>query len=110
MTVALLVDGTALFLATRTLEREKNLDYLALDQRVRMAAKVKSFDLALFFTSFDPNNDGQRKFLAFVNDRLGWNVDSVHTNEAVLRPPPSVSGDVVEPRPFVRFDARIAFC
>lgn len=110
MSTALLVDGTALFLSSRTLEREKNLDYLSLDQRLKIAARVKSFDLALFFTSFDPNNDGQRKFLGFVNDRLGWTVDAVHTNEAVLRPPASTSIDSVEVRPFVRFDARIAFC
>ena len=110
MSTALLGDGTALFLASRTLERDKNLDYVALDQRLKMVARVKSFDLALFFTSFDPNNDGQRKFLGFVNDRLGWTVDAVHTNEALLRPVATGDSDTGEFRPFVRFDARIAFC
>lgn len=110
MTTALLADLTALFLASRTLEREKNLDYLRLDQCLKNEARVKSFDFALVFTSFDPNNEGQRKFLDFVGDRLGWTVDRVHTNDAILRPPTSTSLDVAEARPFVRFDARIAFC
>src|SRR5437868_1662257 len=83
---ALLVDGTALFLASRLLKGDRNLDYVRLADCLKRAGRVQAFDLAIMFTSFDRNNEGQTKFLDFVDNRLHWSIDAVPMSEAALRP------------------------
>lgn len=75
-TAALLIDGTALYLRSKDIGIER-LNYEALDRFLKQQLEVRSFSPALFFTAFDPANEGQEKFLSFLKTRLGWFVEAI---------------------------------
>lgn len=103
---ALLVDGTALYFRSKE-ERSERLDYEALNDRLLASAQVSAFDPALFFTTYDPSNEGQNKFLSFVRARLGWTTETRPVWEADPLPRDAPRSD--KSNAFVRFDAPIAF-
>jgi len=107
---ALLVDGTALFFALRSLAPGSSLDYFRLDQFLKASIPgLSSWATALFFTSWDRGNDGQRKFLEFIESRFRWKVDRVPTHDAVVCPPIRSADGSDEVPAFIRFDSRISF-
>jgi hypothetical protein len=106
---ALLADGSALFFTTRALGGDKPLDYRRLEERLKEEYRLKSFDVTLFFTAYNLANESQQKFLAFIRDTMRWTLDAVPWFEAVVPPSTYTTLEGNEPRPFIRFDARIAF-
>lgn len=103
--VALLVDGSALFLASRHIDATRTLDYRALSSHLLAAVGAGSFSPAVFWTSFDPANEGQSKFLDFISTQLRWSVEAVPVQEAVA---PSGPGQP-NAMPMIRFGERIAY-
>ena len=110
---ALLVDGTAQYLAAKIASPKGRFKYDAMLDILRAARKVSRFDLAIHFTSFHPSNDGQTSFLKYIGEWVM--VDAVPVSEAVLAtmtPMGSIgdSADASTHPAYIRFDARIAFC
>jgi len=105
--LALLIDGTALFLALKYLG-EASLNYIALLELIREECEACDWPPkpAYFFTSADPLNTGQSKFHSFLEDRAGIQVvecapkDSNTINQ-LLQP-----GDATN---WTRFDALISY-
>lgn len=112
--VALLIDGSALFLKTRARLAQRHqsarLDYTKLDQLMRrqagLAAEGENFDPAIFFTTVDRSNDGQVKFLKVI-EQLGWDVEALPLWEADPFPRDAVFAE--GRNEFIRFDSSIAF-
>ncbi|MBI5137683.1 MAG: hypothetical protein HZA24_10185 [Nitrospirae bacterium] len=105
---AVLIDGTALYFRTKQ-ERGERLDYAALDRHLRQKSGAEAFQPAIFFTSFDPANEGQTKFHNFLRTQLGWRTEESPVWEAdpALKDAP---GDRSERHnEFIRFDAPISF-
>src|SRR5262245_52435824 len=106
---ALIVDGSALFYTSRVVGDNKPLDYRRLDELLRHNESVASFDIRLFFTAYDPANEGQGKFLDFIAKVMDWDVEAVPVPEAIVVPPTVTTYEGTQPRPYIRFDSRIAF-
>lgn len=105
-----MTDGSALFLSFKFLEATKPLDYRRLEELLKEQLRLKSFDLSIFFTAFDPANEGQLKFLGFIRDVMKWSVEAAPISEAIVTPPTVTTIEANQSRPYIRFDARIAFC
>lgn len=105
---AALIDGTALYFRSRE-GRGERLDYEALNRTLLERAKVSSFDPALFFTTYDAQNEGQAKFLAFLRSRLHWKDEPrpVWDADPLPKDAPWERGE--RRNEFIRFDAPIAF-
>src|SRR5262245_53678939 len=105
---ALLVDGTAVYFRSREVRGEDRLDYEALNRVLLTEAGASSFDPALFFTTYDAQNEGQQKFLAFLQTRLGWDPEPRPVWDADPIPD-RARWDRSERNEFIRFDAAIAY-
>ncbi len=115
---AVLIDGSALFLASRAPE-ERRLNYLALrDLLVREVEGLKDPSAAndsiwTMWTAADPSNLGQAKFLEFAEQRLSWHVRRTLPWQAFMIEPDALFGisgsDAVKASRLMRFDAQIAF-
>lgn len=116
---AVLVDGSALFLASRTLE-ERKLNYFALMDILTnhpdlpgLAASGEASDcIWTMWTAADPRNSGQTKFLDFVEQQLRWEVRGILPYQAYMVEPEVLFGLGELPpkaKRLIRFDAQIAF-
>jgi hypothetical protein len=115
-----LIDGSALFLASSgRFSEPRRLNYFALvdllESRVPSlhAATADGGDsLWTMWTSADPSNSGQTKFLEFAQQRLRWQVRSVLPSQAFIVEPDALFGigsDGTKAGRLTRFDASIAF-
>lgn len=106
--VAVLIDGTALYFRSRE-GRSERLDYEALDRVLRAKAQVTGFNPAIFFTTYDPTNEGQSKFLTFLRSRLQWAIETRPVWDADPLPRDAPWERSERRNEFIRFDAPIAF-
>lgn len=114
---AVLIDGSALFLAVRTLYENTSLNYRALIEilveTVRGLHRPTSITRPpwVMWTSASPQNQGQVRFLEFVENELSWEVRRVSPVDSYMVEPVSVLGlsDSRAASRLVRFDASIAF-
>lgn len=104
---ALLIDGTAVYFRSREGHSER-LDYEGFNRVLLAEAGVTSFDPALFFTTYDAQNEGQAKFLNFLQSRLAWEPEPRPVWEADPLPE-RARWDRSERNEFIRFDASIAY-
>ena len=103
---AILVDGSSLFFAARALFPDRNLNYHALNELIH--ARVGSDGLAkpaLLFSSIDPGNDKQQKFVEFIEHQLHWDVQRIQPHDATICNP-LLTDSVFRS---IRFDAWIAY-
>jgi hypothetical protein len=105
---AALVDGTALYFRSRE-GRSDRLDYEALNRVLTEKAGVSSFDPALFFTTYDAQNEGQAKFLTFLRTRIHWKDEPRPVWDADPLPKDAPWERSERRNEFIRFDAPIAF-
>jgi hypothetical protein len=120
---AVLVDGSALFLASRLhgegAEGSPRLDYNALidvlTREVEGLLRPMTSDDSVWvmWTAASPNNEGQTKFLDFVARELHWEVRRYFPSQAFVFEPASVfgigGGEGTKTSRLIRFDAQIAF-
>jgi len=107
---AVLIDGTAVYFRSREGRSESGrLDYEGLNQHLLKKAGVASFDPALLFTAFDPQNEGQSKFLSFLRSRLKWEVEARPVWDADPLPKDAPWEKSERRSEFIRFDASISF-
>lgn len=109
-TAAALIDGTALYFRSREGRSEgERLNYEALDDHLLSKCRVNEFDPAIFFTTYDSQNEGQGKFLSFVRNRLEWQAETrpVWDADPLPKDAPWERGE--RRNEFIRFDASIAF-
>ncbi len=116
---AVLIDGSALFLAARSIQEDRSLDYRALVQILLEC--VQSLEPPrpdrggspwVMWTSASPQNPGQTKFLHFAERELNWEVRSFAPADSFMVEPSTILGISADPRSagrLVRFDASIAF-
>jgi hypothetical protein len=107
---AVLIDGTAIYFRAREGRSEgERLDYEELSRYLRERAGVPNFDPAIFFTTYDAQNEGQAKFLSFVRNRLQWEPETrpVWDADPLPKDAPWERGE--RRNEFIRFDAPIAF-
>lgn len=116
---AVLIDGSALFLASASRIMDgRRLNYFALIELLTrqiqgLRAPGESADsIWTMWTSADPSNAGQSKFLEFAEQRLRWQVRaSMPWQSFVIEPEAlfGVNADAAKSGRLVRFDAPIAF-
>ncbi|HEY7244095.1 MAG TPA: hypothetical protein VH678_09460 [Xanthobacteraceae bacterium] len=107
---AALIDGTALYFRSREgrSEQSERLDYEALNRKLIDVSGAVSFEPAIFFTTYDAQNENQAKFLAFLQTRLRWQIEPRPVWEA--DPLPKEAWERGERRSeYIRFDSSIAF-
>ena len=111
--VAALIDGTALYFRSRE-GRSERLDYEALNRELltrdaNPRSQIASFEPALFFTTSDTQNEGQQKFLTFLQSRIRWTVEPrpVWDADPLPKDAPWERGE--RRNEFIRFDSSIAF-
>jgi|HubBroStandDraft_4_1064222.scaffolds.fasta_scaffold77707_3 hypothetical protein len=104
---AALMDGTALYFRSRE-GRSERLDYEALNRELQANAD-SVFDPAIFFTTYDAQNEGQAKFLNFLQTRLHWKVETRPVWDADPLPEDAPWERGEGRNKFIRFDAPIAF-
>jgi hypothetical protein len=105
---AALIDGTALYFRSRE-GRSERLDYEALNRELQAKAGVSAFDPALFFTTYDAQNEGQGKFLAFLRTRIQWKEETLPVWDADPLPDRAPWERSERRNEFIRFDSSIAF-
>lgn len=114
---AVLIDGSALYLATRSLYEGSQLDYRELiDVLVDQVQGVKP-PLAndahwVMWTAASAQNAGQTRFLDFAENQLRWSVRRFSPVDSYMVEPTSLigmSGDSRTSNRLMRFDASIAF-
>ena len=107
---AVLIDGTALYFRAREGRSEgERLDYEELSRFLRTKAGVSSFDPAIFFTTYDAQNEGQAKFLSFLRNRLQWEPETRPVWDADPLPKDASWERGERRNEFIRFDAPISF-
>lgn len=117
--VAVLIDGSALFLTVRSLI-DRNLDYkafIALISRhvpgVREAGTSVDATRWVMWTSVSPQNEGQNRFLDFAENQLHWEVRRFSPADSFIVEPSTLFGAVSDAKGvhqrLLRFDASIAF-
>jgi hypothetical protein len=79
-----------------------------------MAEKLRSaqgpaFDPVIFFTTYDAQNEGQAKFLAFLRSRLDWKIETRAVWDADPLPKDAPWERTERRNEFIRFDSSIAF-
>ena len=113
-----LIDGSALFLAVRSLYEGRQLDYRALIEV--LVAKVQGLERPgsnsptrwVMWTSASPQNQGQTKFLDFAEHDLKWEIRRFDPVSSYMVDPAlslGLTGDTRVASRLVRFDASIAF-
>jgi hypothetical protein len=105
---AALIDGTALYFRSRE-GRPDRLDYEALNRVLTDKAGISAFDPALFFTTYDAQNEGQAKFLNFLRTRLHWTDEPRPVWDADPLPKDAPWERSERRNEFIRFDASLAF-
>lgn len=117
--VAVLIDGSALFLAVKALF-DRHLDYKAfavlLQSRLATGAQHSSSQSAarwVMWTSVSSKNEGQARFLDFTENQLGWEVRRFTPAESYVVEPNALFGAGSDDRGawnrLLRFDASISF-
>ena len=116
---ALLLDGTALFQASKSLYPENSLDYQTLKFILGMEAGWPESDSAaedsvrsVMWTSAVEDNLGQAKFLDFVETKLYWKVRKFRPADSYmvdLSSNAALGGNPHASQRLMRFDAPIAF-
>lgn len=121
---AVLIDGSALFLAVRSIgiEDDRKLNYFALIEALCNDARLQglrpagegSESLWAMWTAADPRNQGQEKFLEFAEQRLRWQVRRTAPSKAFMVEPSALYGvggpsEPAKSHRLMRFDASIAF-
>jgi len=106
---ALLSDGSALYYTSRLVGDNRPLNYRRLDERIKQDIGLESIDFARFYTAFDPANEGQGKFLSFIEHEMRWELEAVPVGEAIVTPATFTTYQSNEPRAYIRFDASISF-
>jgi len=116
---AVLIDGTALFLTSRSLFESRQLDYRRLvqvlhehvrDLRPSWASGPK--DIWTMWTSASAQNEKQGRFLDFAENDLRWDIRRFSPAESYMVDPSAALGlgaDSRLPGRFMRFDAQLAF-
>lgn len=118
--VAVLVDGSALYFASRSFGQGKSIDYRALvDLLCRLVpglvpAHRDSTDRWVMWTAAAQDNPGQNRFLEFAQKDLGWSVRKYAPPDSFMVEPLFVLGsasgaDSKLATRLIRFDASIAF-
>lgn len=116
-TSVVLIDGSALFLAARSLYEGRQLDYralvslLATEVSVEPPVPTDRYCRWVMWTSASPQNQSQNRFLDFVENELRWEVRRVSPADSYMVEPAALLGLSSEGRAnrLVRFDASIAF-
>lgn len=102
----LLADGSALFFASRQQFPDRNLNYRALE---RIIAEHVGADTpaspAMLFSSIEPANEKQLKFVEFIEQNLKWSVQRIAPHDATVCNPLLTDGVFRH----IRFDAWIAY-
>ena len=112
---AVLIDGTALYMAVRALYGERQLDYQALIQILMESMPILSKPGSdntswVMWTAASPQNIGQNKFLEFVENELKWEVRKTDIANSYLIEPVSIFDlSKTSRNRLIRFDANIAF-
>lgn len=113
---AVFIDGSALYMAARSLYEGRQLDYHALIRL--LTTEVPGVDkpgpnsrtLWVMWTSSAPQNAGQNRFLEFAENDLKWEVRRISPAESFIVEPSSLLDLSQGTRNrLVRFDASIAF-
>lgn len=116
---AVLIDGSALFLASRNLYEGYQLDYRALVKL--LVSRVEGLESPsdgqtrtrwVMWTSASPQNQGQTRFLEFAETELRWEVRRFSPIDSYTVEPTTALGLSTDSRAasrLVRFDASIAF-
>ncbi len=116
--VAVLIDGSALFLASPSPE-EHRLNYFALMEvlvervpGLQQPGKGRDSIWAMW-TAAEPRNAGQVKFLEFAEQRLHWQVRPSRPAQSFMIEPEALFGigttEMGRANRLIRFDAPIAF-
>lgn len=116
---AVLIDGSALYLAARTLFEGRQLNYRALVDLLcreihglQPPRAITAPHPWVMWTSAAAQNQGQNRFLDFAESDLHWEVRRVSPADSFMVEPTTVLGLSTEGRAasrLVRFDASIAF-
>jgi hypothetical protein len=96
----LLVDGTALFAALRNLHPGRQIDYVALEDKLLDYLGIEEFDKAVFITTHDPHNGSQQRFLSLMEEE-DWDVRAYRIWEVATREDQKAVD--------IRFDPHLAF-
>lgn len=114
---AALIDGSALFAAVSN--EDRRLDYFgltnALVSQIEGLQRPGPTSLSpwTMWTSADPRNQGQTKFLEFARDRLFWDVRTTPPSQSFMIEPVDIFGisppETARLGRLIRFDAQIAF-
>lgn len=110
------MDASAVFLAARDLHGDAQLNYDALRDLLRRSLVPSHGEIEIewvLWTSLDPSNQGQVKFLEHMEKR-GWKVRSFHPAESFMVDPLTLGAsagsiDSRTSKRLTRFDASIAF-
>lgn len=116
---AVLIDGSALFLASRGLYEGYQLDYRALVKLLvgqvgglESPSDGQAHTRWVMWTSASPQNQGQTRFLEFAESELRWEVRRFSPIDSYIVEPSTALGLSTDSRAasrLVRFDASIAF-
>ena len=114
---AVLIDGSCLYLAARSLYEGRQLDYhglvdLLVDRIAGLSKPGETAALWCMWTAASVQNEGQSRFLEFAERDLRWEVRRVPPGDSYVVDPSLVLGLSSDNRSasrLVRFDASIAF-
>ena len=114
---AVLVDGSSLYLAGRSLHEGRPLDYhglvgLLVDEVSGLGKPGEQGALWTMWTSASAQNEGQSRFLEFAERDLRWEVRRFNPSDSYMVEPTMLLGWSSDGRSasrLVRFDASIAF-
>lgn len=113
---AVFIDGSALYMAARSLYEGRQLDYHALIRLLTSEISgvdkpgANSLTLWVMWTASAPQNAGQNRFLEFAENDLKWEVRRISPAESFIVEPSSLLDLSQSTRSrLVRFDASIAF-
>lgn len=116
---AVLIDGTALFLTSRSLYESRQLDYRRLVQvlheqipDLRPSWTPGRRDLWTMWTSASAQNEKQSRFLDFAENELRWEIRRFSPSDSYMVDPSAalgLGGDVRLAGRFMRFDAAMSF-
>jgi len=113
---SILIDGSALYLASRSLYEGLQLDYRVLIDVLCREGSLPAPDAGsarwVMWTSASSQNAGQTRFLDFAENDLNWVVRRFAPADSYMLEPATVMGLAPDSRAatrLVRFDASIAF-
>ena len=114
---AVLVDGSSLYLAARSLHEGRPLDYhglvnLLVDQVADLGKPGEAGAVWTMWTSASAQNEGQSRFLEFAERDLRWEIRRFRPADSYMVEPTMLLGwspDSRSANRLIRFDASIAF-